>query len=591
MNITPNKLTISQLFATSNEQFLVPSYQRRYAWGYNQIKALYDDIRMLKEGDGHLFGMIILHSDLHLGGLNKPELVDGQQRLTTLAILLKVIQQCFKNMGNKDKEDQIKKMLACSGYDDKEVPKLELGELDNRDFVSLMKQEEIHEYTNINIRDAYINFKQWLENFSSQELNRFFFTLTNMTVIIRLDVGIAQDAYKLFETINNRGLRLSPTDIIKNFLLGHAAKIGGDVLEETKSLWSTIITNLDDIDTDDFFRQYMCSVLHRKISTSKLVYEFKKYYFKYVDKSELLGEFAYYVDELTDEDEDKNSTALNGEENEHIEDVKISINDLLRKFKETSRTYRKIALGQFDDAKINRHVVYLNKILSTPTYIFLMHFLQKDLPVDTVVQVLKKIEAFMLRRHICEMRTSEHDDIFSKMLHILDSDEIVDAVKKHLVEHFPSDEDFRISFPKHSFYGRLIDRAKYVLEQIEYSEQGNVGELIVAGPSEVHLEHIIPQTITTKKSKEEFGNWEEYLGPNSIVKHKKYVDLIGNMTLLAGSLNIQAYNNPFGKKKSSYRNSSLAITKKLANQSDFKFYHIEKRGKELTEKAIRIWTI
>ena len=105
MDITPNKLSISQLFATRNEQFLVPSYQRRYAWGYNQIKALYDDIRMLKEGDGHLFGMIILHSELHVGGLNKPELVDGQQRLTTLAILLKVIQQLFKNMGNKDKED------------------------------------------------------------------------------------------------------------------------------------------------------------------------------------------------------------------------------------------------------------------------------------------------------------------------------------------------------------------------------------------------------------------------------------------------------------------------------------------------------
>ena len=220
-----------------------------------------------------------------------------------------------------------------------------------------------------------------------------------------------------------------------------------------------------------------------------------------------------------------------------------------------------------------------------------MHFLQKDLPVNTVVEVLKIIEAFMLRRHICEMRTSEHDDIFAKMLYVLDSDEIIDAVKKHLVEHFPTDEDFRISFPKHSFYGRLIDRAKYVLEQIEYFEQGNIGELIVAGPSEVQLEHIIPQTISTKKSKEEFGDWEEYLGPNSIVKHKKYVDLIGNMTLLAGSLNIQAYNNPFAKKKNSYRKSSLAITKKLAKQSNFKFHHIEKRGQELVEKAIIIWKI
>ena len=591
MNITPNKLSISQLFATNNEQFLVPSYQRRYAWGYNQIKALYDDIRMLKEGDGHLFGMIILHSDLHLGGLNKPELVDGQQRLTTLAILLKVIQQCFKNMGNKSKEDQIKKMLVCSGYDDKEVSKLELGELDNRDFIALMKEEETHEYTNINIRDAYNNFSQWLEMFSSEELNRFFFTLTNMTVIIRLDVGMAQDAYKLFETINNRGLRLSPTDIIKNFLLGHAAKIGGDVLEETKSLWSAIITNLDNIDTDDFFRQYMCSILHRKISKSKLVYEFKKYYFKYIDKTELLGEFAYYVDELTDENEEKNNHTSNGEENEHIEEAKISTNDLLRELKETSKTYRKIALGQFDDAIINRHIVYLNKILSTPTYIFLMHFLQKGLPVKTVVEVLKKIESFMLRRHICEMRTGEHDDIFAKMLYVLSSDDIIDAAQKHLAEHFPTDEDFRINFPRHSFYGRLIDRAKYVLEQIEYYEQGNTGELVVASSSEVELEHIIPQTISTKKSKEEFGNWEEYLGSNSIVKHKKYVDLIGNMTLLAESLNIQAYNNPFAKKKNSYRNSTLAITKKLAKQPDFKFHHVEKRGKEFSEKAIKIWTI
>ena len=494
-------------------------------------------------------------------------------------------------MGNKEKENQIKKMLACSDYDDKELPKLELGELDNADFLNLMKQDGPYECTNKNIRDAYANFFQWLDPFPLQDLNRFFFTLTNVAVIIRLDVGMAQDAYKLFETINNRGLRLSPTDIIKNFLLGHAAKIGTEVLKETKLLWSTIITNLDNIDSDDFFRQYMCSLLRRKISKSKLVYEFKKYYFKYVDKAELLGEFAYYVDEPIDEDDEENNNTLNEIENEPIEEFKISIAEFLRKLRDTSRTYRKIVLEQFDDLNINRHVSYLNKILSTPTYIFLMHFLQRDIPVSTVIEVLKKIEAFMLRRHICEMRTSEHDDIFAKMMHILDADGIIDEVKKYFDEDTPTDEDFRISFPKHAFKGRLTERAKYVLEQIEYVEQGDTGELIISGSSEVHLEHIIPQTISTKKSKDEFGDWEEYLGPNSIARHKKYVDLIGNMTLLAGSLNMQAYNNPFAKKKNSYKKSSLAITKKLANQSDFKFHHVEKRGQELVEKAIKIWKI
>jgi uncharacterized protein with ParB-like and HNH nuclease domain len=590
MQITPNKLSIAQLLATNNEQFVVPSYQRRYAWGYNQVKALFDDIRMLKEGDGHLFGMIILHTEFHTGGLNKPELVDGQQRLTSLAILLKVIQNYFNNIGNKDKKDQIKKMLVCSGYDEKELPKLELGELDNADFIHVMNQNGTYEYTNKNIRDAYTNFTQWLEQLKPEEITRFFYNLINVAVIIRLDVGMPQDAYKLFENINNRGLRLSATDIIKNFLLGHAAKIGTDVLEETKSLWSAVITNLDNIDSDDFFRQYMCSLLNRKVSKSKLVYEFKKYYFKCVDKTDLLGEFAYYVEEPVEEDDVENNTP-NEEQNEFLEGSKISIIDLLKKLTNTSNVYRRIVLEHFDSAKITRHISYLNNILSTPTYIFLMHFLQRDLPENTVVEVLKIIESFMLRRHICEMRTSEHDDIFAKMLTIVDSEEIIDKVKKHLKEHFPTDEAFRTNFPEHKFKGRLIDRAKYVLEQIEYFEQGNVGELIVAGSPEVHLEHIIPQTINTKKSKEEFGDWEEYLGPNSIARHKKYVDLIGNMTLLAGNLNIQAYNNPFAKKKNSYKKSSLAITKKLTNQSDFKFHHIEKRGKELVEKAIKIWKI
>nr|HQU86391.1 DUF262 domain-containing protein [Pyrinomonadaceae bacterium] len=107
MNITPNKLTIAQLFATNNEQFIVPSYQRRYAWGYNQVAALFDDINMLKDGDGHLFGMILLHTHTHVGGLNKPELVDGQQRLTTLTILLKALQKSFEEIGNRDRKNEI----------------------------------------------------------------------------------------------------------------------------------------------------------------------------------------------------------------------------------------------------------------------------------------------------------------------------------------------------------------------------------------------------------------------------------------------------------------------------------------------------
>lgn len=465
-----------------------------------------------------------------------------------------------------------------------------MGQLDNPDLTHLLKPNGSYTYTNPKIQEAYSNCCQWLENLTLEDLNKFYFKLTNVAVIIRLDVGLPQEAYKLFETINNRGLRLSATDIIKNFLLGHASKIGPDVLEETKELWSNVIMNLDAIDSDDFFRQYMCSLLHRKVSKSKLVYEFKQYYFKHVEDAELLGEFEYYVIDQPEEDEGNGDESIvEDQPAEQAPLIRMSITELLDAMQKTSKTYRQITLQGFTEVKMNRHVGYLNKILSKPTYIFLMHFLQKDIPENLKVQVLWVLECFMLRRHICEMRTGEHDDIFSKMMDIIDAEDTVAAIKSQLKDDSPSDAAFKESFPGHQFKGKLTERAKYVLEQIEYHEQGNVGELIIASGTEVELEHIIPQTITTKASKEEFGDWEDYLGQDSIAKHKKYVNLIGNMTLLADKLNIQAYNNPFAKKKGSYRKSSLIITKKLASQSQFKFRQVDKRGQILGEKAIKIW--
>ena len=358
-----------------------------------------------------------------------------------------------------------------------------------------------------------------------------------------------------------------------------------------------IITNLDSIDSDDFFRQFICSILHRKITKNLLVYEFKKYYLKNVEHADLLGEYEYYQDEFEfeDEEEDIEESVLeeNNEENENgNKGVKISIIDFLRNLNDLSVVYRNLAFGTFKHAKINRSICNLNNILSKPSYIFLMHFLlgDKHTPKEKLT-VLKFIETLMLRRHICEKRTSENDNLFSKMIPYLSSVNILEEIKSFIdgEEAMPSDSEFEENFSKHQFKGILVDRAKYVLESIEYYLRGNTDELIVSSSSEVHLEHIIPQTINTKKSKEEFGDWVTYLGDKSVIKHKKYVNFIGNMTLLGEALNIQAYNNPFAKKKNSYRKSSFLITKELGNQNDFKFSHVDKRSERLTKIALKIW--
>jgi len=107
MQITTNKFTLKQLFSSSNEQFVVPGYQRRYAWGRKQHAALFDDINLLQDDDNHLFGMILCHTCPHTGGLNQSELVDGQQRLTTITILLLALKKRFEELELKKKAEEI----------------------------------------------------------------------------------------------------------------------------------------------------------------------------------------------------------------------------------------------------------------------------------------------------------------------------------------------------------------------------------------------------------------------------------------------------------------------------------------------------
>jgi uncharacterized protein with ParB-like and HNH nuclease domain len=218
-----------------------------------------------------------------------------------------------------------------------------------------------------------------------KKIDLFFHKLINVAVIIRLDVTLAQDAYKLFETINNRGLKLSATDIIKNFLLGHASKINDDnTLEKVKLIWAQIITELDGINTDNFFRQYFCSILKRKITFNGLVEEFKTYYIKNVENTDLLGEFEVYSDTSSDDEEeaifengDENNTEESNHELEEQPSKKVTIIEFLKRIRSASEIYRKMCYEDFSEQWINIHITNLWRVQCFPSFIFLMHFFKK----------------------------------------------------------------------------------------------------------------------------------------------------------------------------------------------------------------------
>jgi Protein of unknown function (DUF1524) len=133
--------------------------------------------------------------------------------------------------------------------------------------------------------------------------------------------------------------------------------------------------------------------------------------------------------------------------------------------------------------------------------------------------------------------------------------------------------------------------ARDIALRIETTKHGDHDELLVLGADDVHVEHIMPQKIRTKKAKDEFGDWVAYLGKNAEDSHPKYVDRIGNLTLFAGSLNIGASNNPFGRKKRAYKESAILMTQELASKSNFKFKDIDKRSHNLADIAVKHWPI
>lgn len=594
MKITPNSLTLNQLLGSTNEQFAVPSYQRRYSWRLKQIDELIDDINLLDGVDVHLLGSIVCLTGHHTAGINKLELVDGQQRLTTLCILLECIKQQLISIDDKDQASELVRLLSCKSFGGKALPKIALDSIDGAEYQRLIMNDtsEISEkYINRNLFDAFYHLRNWVSGLSVEEIGSFLYKLQNQALIIRLDVGDAKDAFKLFETINNRGLRLSPTDIIKNFVLGNAARFGSESLEQARDSWALLIKFLDGTDSDAFFRYYLISKTGRRITKAQVISEFKYIFMSQVEEAKLLPDRHLYADEEETFDDDSGESATIKDTVIHAsEHPRIPFKQFLSNVVKSAKVFGEIVHVSTGDKKTDRHLRNLKMIKSTQTYGLLMHLRVGGLDEKIFVEILKLTESFVLRRHVCRERANETETLFAKLCGVNLKDSLKE-IKLAYRDASPSDERFKLDFASVNFTSNIIDRARYCLEQFESRKHGKHVELQVLGAEEVQVEHIIPQKIKTHKSKVDYGDWETYLGDKVNLLHPRMVSRIGNLTLFAGALNIEASNNPFANKKKSYEQSAILITQELAEMPSFKFKHVEERSIELANIAVERWPI
>ena len=573
MKITPTSLSISQLLSTESEQFTIPAYQRRYSWQDKQVKELFDDINHLEGGETHLLGSIVCLTGDHGAGINALELVDGQQRTTTIMLFLDAIEDRLRADANDEDAQSINKLVNSRDYTGTKSKKLQLGDLDNKDFTRVVDGRELDEVVNNNLLKARKLIGDLIGKLDTEEFNQFRYKFINNAYIIRLDVAQAKDAFKLFETINNRGLSLSPTDIIKNFLLGNASIISSETLESVKEDWTRIVLSLDGIDMDNFFRQYMAGQTGQKVTQTRLIDTFKAYYARNIEEGEALREYEEFAE------------AVEGSETTNKQDLKAFAKTL----RLAADIYRQIQQATFADDEINRRLINLKKIRSVASYTFILNLMQRgSVGNNDVLEILRMIEIFMLRRNVAEYRTSELEDIFVALTKLPDEN-IVAATKQIFVDNMPSDEEFETRLTGHVFKGQLEARAKYMLEYLGYGTLSPT-EMVIKSHRAVELEHIMPQTIDTKKAKEELGDWVSYLGEDAAL-HGEYLTKLGNLTMLGKKLNIVASNNPFEAKKVEYEKSEIAMTRELAANASWGLKQIDVRTEKLTKQAVALWSL
>jgi hypothetical protein len=330
------------------------------------------------------------------------------------------------------------------------------------------------------------------------------------------------------------------------------------------------------------------------------VEEFQFAFMKEVKEAESLPDRGWYCDIHGDgRDENEDEQLLEGNDNLEIEEEdendqgdvlpQMSFVEFLDRLVASARTYREIVLGQTGKPKLDRRLRNLRLIKSTPSYGFLMALRTGGCSNEHFEKVLQLMEAFLLRRHICRERTNDSETVFARLCTV-DPANPMNEVRKVYREYCPSDEKFKEEFAATKFISSLIDRARYCLERIEMHQHGDYSELIPGGADTVQVEHIIPQKIKTKKAKTEFGDWPSYLGPQAEDRHPQFVSLIGNLTLFAGELNLEASNNPYGRKKGAYRSSAIRLTNMLpVEYPNFRFAQVVRRSQELAQIAVELW--
>lgn len=543
----------------NKKQYCIPVFQRDYAWTEEQCTKLFEDIVMAYKKDRpHFCGSFVyapLGSKKHIDSYI---IIDGQQRFTTLYILIKALADSADDDRDKDalqrylyNEDKFDRY----GLDEKSKLKLKPVKTDNDQLLLLMsgKIEQMDKSRRGIIYHNYMLFMQLIKSFLEESsANSVLMINDGIEKLICADIRLDTDdnAQEIFERINSTGIKLGLADLIRNYIL----MTDTDQERLYEEYWLTVQNLLPDKLLDNFFIDYLNMKSDGFVKESEAYKSFKQVYVegKY-DNERMLQEILHYA-----------------------------------------KQYYVFCYGSSDfGAEVNKALAGLRKLKQTTVYLFLFRVFDDYengiINKNELARVLKMLLSYSIRRLVCEIGSNTLRGLYKTLYgRVFEQKENKNTYYDSLVSFFlqqtskntiPSDNEFVTALQEKNLYSKNA-LCKYLLCAIE-----NQGKETL-DTENLSIEHIMPQNKNLSMS------WQKMLGENWQSVHEKYLHTLGNLTLTG--YNSELGDKPFEKKKEKLEETITHIAvlySDVKDKSEWNSVNMEKRAKRLAEIILKLFPI
>ena len=535
------------------KQFIIPAFQRDYSWTTEQCQQIWDDvIRSGRSDDDHFIGSFVYVAGNTAAAFSSWLVIDGQQRLTTLTLLLIALRDHIQETGwtgpdpttarinayflkNEHETGDNRYKVALRRHDDMTLKVL----VDGKDPLEIENRSEL-------IIEAYMHFRSQLKR-PEVDPRVVYHGIVRLNIV---DVTLHRpmdDPQKVFESLNSTGVDLKQSDLIRNYLL-----MGLPEPEQTQmydDYWSKIETffRATGSDPDTFLRDYVA--LRQKTTTqarSDRIYSEFRNFWKPSGSEALsnmlahLAQFASFYVAFLQPDRIKSK----------------SLSTAMRRVR---------SLG-------SAHAILVMRLYNL--------YDEKALAHDDFIRALDLISSFIVRRSVLGMQTRGYWAVFARIAHSLRRDDPLGSLQVEFARQnyrFPSDNEFMSAIQERDLYGLRI--CWHILSQLE-----NAGQKEPSPVSEYSIEHIMPQSI------DGVSEWQCMLGRDWKEIHQTWLHRLGNLTLTA--YNSTYSNRPFQEKKTmqgGFDQTAVRLNEYVRKQTEWTTSAMHDRGCKLAHRAVDIW--